>query len=49
MNRIILIGNGFDFAHGLKTSYNDFIDYFWDKMRKKLKKKKDINIIMKMK
>jgi len=31
MNRIILIGNGFDLAHGLKTSYNDFIDDFWDK------------------
>lgn len=29
MNRIILIGNGFDLAHGLKTSYKDFIDDFW--------------------
>ena len=28
-NRIILIGNGFDLAHKLKTSYNDFIDWFW--------------------
>jgi hypothetical protein len=28
MNRLILIGNGFDLAHGMKTSYNDFIhDY----------------------
>lgn len=28
MNRIILIGNGFDLAHQRKTSYNDFIlDY----------------------
>lgn len=26
MNRIILIGNGFDLAHGLPTSYADFID-----------------------
>lgn len=25
MNRIILIGNGFDLAHGLPTSYTDFI------------------------
>lgn len=25
MNRIILIGNGFDLAHGLKNSYADFI------------------------
>lgn len=31
MNRLILIGNGFDLAHGLKTRYNDFIlDYFKD-------------------
>jgi hypothetical protein len=30
MNRIILIGNGFDLAHGLKTSYKDFIDDFWE-------------------
>lgn len=28
MNRLILVGNGFDLAHGLKTSYCDFItDY----------------------
>jgi hypothetical protein len=26
MNRIILIGNGFDLAHGLKTSYTDFLN-----------------------
>jgi hypothetical protein len=26
MNRIILIGNGFDLAHGLKTSYKHFMD-----------------------
>ena len=31
MNRIILIGNGFDLAHGLKTSYANFIDWYWDK------------------
>lgn len=29
MNRLILLGNGFDLAHGLKTSYKDFIDDFW--------------------
>jgi len=28
MNRLILIGNGFDLAHGLKTSYNDFILWY---------------------
>ncbi len=25
LNKLILIGNGFDLAHGLKTSYADFI------------------------
>ena len=30
MNRIIIIGNGFDLAHGLKTSYADFIDWYWE-------------------
>ena len=38
MNRIILIGNGFDLAHGLKTSYNDFIDDFWNQKTDILKK-----------
>lgn len=28
MNRIVLIGNGFDLAHGLKTRYQDFIDWY---------------------
>lgn len=28
MNRLILIGNGFDLAHGLKTSYCDFIRWY---------------------
>jgi len=31
MNYIYLIGNGFDLAHGLKTSYNDFITEFYRK------------------
>lgn len=30
MNRIILIGNGFDLAHGLKTSYQNFIHDYWN-------------------
>lgn len=29
MNRVIIIGNGFDLAHVLKTSYRDFIDDYW--------------------
>ncbi len=27
MNNLLIIGNGFDLAHGLKTSYNHFIEY----------------------
>lgn len=40
MNRIILIGNGFDMAHGLKTSYTDFIDWYWEKKILELKNEK---------
>jgi hypothetical protein len=28
VNRLVLIGNGFDLAHGLKTSYKNFIDWY---------------------
>ena len=31
MNRLIIIGNGFDMAHGLKTSYMDFINWYWER------------------
>lgn len=30
MNRLVIIGNGFDLAHGLKTSYQDFINWYWN-------------------
>lgn len=36
MNRLILIGNGFDLAHGLKTSYVDFINWYWEQRLKKI-------------
>ncbi len=29
MNRIILIGNGFDVAHGLETKYSQFMEAYW--------------------
>ena len=29
MNRLVLIGNGFDLAHGLKTKYEDFMYWYW--------------------
>jgi len=31
MNRLVIIGNGFDLAHGLKTSYMDFINWYWER------------------
>lgn len=31
MNRLVIIGNGFDIAHGLKTSYLDFINWYWER------------------
>ena len=36
MNRIILIGNGFDLAHGLPTSYGNFIDWYWEQWKNHL-------------
>lgn len=27
-NKLIIVGNGFDLAHGLKTSYKDFLDWY---------------------
>ena len=36
MNRIILVGNGFDLAHGLKTRYEDFINWYFDQLRTNL-------------
>ncbi len=38
MNRIIIVGNGFDLAHGLNTSYRDFINWYWENSLKKLQK-----------
>lgn len=29
MKRLIIIGNGFDLAHGVKTSYKDFIEWYF--------------------
>lgn len=36
MNRLVLIGNGFDLAHGLKTSYKDFINWYWHEWGERL-------------
>lgn len=48
INRIILIGNGFDLAHGLKTKFEHFTDYIYkteiDILEQKLKEFKHSNI-----
>lgn len=36
MNRLVLIGNGFDLAHGLRTSYKNFILWYWDQWGNRL-------------
>ena len=41
MNRLILIGNGFDLTHGLKTSYADFIEWYWEEWGKRLRSSTD--------
>lgn len=38
MNRIILIGNGFDLAHNLPTSYKNFINYYWEQWGQRLQR-----------
>lgn len=37
MNRIILIGNGFDLAHKLPTRYEHFMDWYWGEWEKILR------------
>ena len=31
MNRLIIVGNGFDLAHGLETSYSSFVKWYLTK------------------
>jgi hypothetical protein len=35
MNRIVIIGNGFDLAHGLETSYEEFLLHYFKQVIKK--------------
>lgn len=36
MNRIVLVGNGFDLAHNLPTSYKNFNDWYWERVMREL-------------
>ncbi len=40
MNRLILVGNGFDLAKGLESSYQHFIDWMWKNIIDKYIKKR---------
>tara|TARA_R110000796_G_scaffold37722_1_gene95039 strand:- start:81650 stop:82969 length:1320 start_codon:yes stop_codon:yes gene_type:complete len=33
MNKLVIVGNGFDLAHGLPTSYTHFMDDFWKNLK----------------
>ena len=52
MNKLFIIGNGFDLAHGLKTSYSDFILWYLKKAVNDLQAKevyKDELMLVKLK
>ena len=42
MNRLVLIGNGCDIAHGLKTSYANFIEWYWEEWGKRLRMSREV-------
>jgi len=37
MNKLVIIGNGFDLAHGMKTRYQDFILWYYNSIIDKLR------------
>lgn len=46
MNKLIIIGNGFDLAHGLPTSYHDFISDFWKNLHLNYENKEIKEVIL---
>ncbi|MDC6404101.1 MULTISPECIES: AbiH family protein [Maribacter] len=45
MNKLVIVGNGFDLAHALPTSYKDFINDFWCSLKNNLQKEETNNFI----
>lgn len=45
MNKLVIIGNGFDLAHGLKTSYKDFVLWYINKKFKTKDRHEDGDLI----
>ena len=46
MNRLVIVGNGFDLAHELPTSYRDFIDDFWTNLKSEHKNSHYQNLVL---
>lgn len=44
MNRLVIIGNGFDLTHGLKTTYNDFFTWLWHSQIEKSNYRSNFNL-----
>lgn len=44
MNNLIIVGNGFDLAHGLKTNYSDFVNWLFTEKKKDPSLLKDLFI-----
>lgn len=44
MNRLVIVGNGFDLAHGLPTGYCDFINSYWSDIFTKIKNDKVFDV-----
>ena len=45
INKLFIIGNGFDLSHGLKTGYCDFINYIWEEEKKSFIDSFDSNLV----
>lgn len=45
MNRLVIVGNGFDLAHGLPTGYCDFINDFWKNLKSNYQDPRIIDIL----
>jgi hypothetical protein len=45
MNKLVIIGNGFDLAHGLPTSYSHLMNFFWKSLPQNYEKPEVANIV----
>lgn len=45
MNKLVIVGNGFDLAHGLPTSYRHFINSFWENLKQNFENEFTQNLV----